>query len=299
VTQIGLLDAMLARVRRADVRREVGGELLKNALARRIATELAVLHQLGIKVVLVHGGGPLDDAARAATSRPERRWAAHHDAGAPRSGHRQQRTSRPRSSRSTSRAARRSDSRARRRSPPRGPAASTDCHRRRGERRTVDYGLVGDLREVRADILYALLAIQSFRSPLALGRSGQALNVNTDTVAAEIAVALKAAKLVLASARHPREPRRSRVGPPLDRSPELQQLLEQGSSPAACPARRHPQAPKRAARTSSTDRSRRRSSSRCSPRKGGNARRRRDDMPAGRSMSAVTDLLEELVSIRR
>jgi acetylglutamate kinase len=68
-----------------------------------------------------------------------------------------------------------------------------------GEKVTVDYGLVGDLREVRVDVLQAVLRIPAIPvvTPLALGAQNDVLNVNADTVAAEIAVSIRAAKLLM------------------------------------------------------------------------------------------------------
>jgi acetylglutamate kinase len=68
-----------------------------------------------------------------------------------------------------------------------------------GVPRLVDYGLVGDVVEVRTDILRGVLDLQAIPvlTPLASGEGAEILNVNADTVAAEVAVALRAAKLVL------------------------------------------------------------------------------------------------------
>ena len=237
---IGLLDAMpyLRAYSGQTFVVKVGGELLKNTRWRDgIATELAVLHRLGIKVLLVHGGGPqLDDAARAAgvesqsvggrrITTPElldlaiAEWrgrlstafvTALHLAG-------ERAIGLSGLDGGLLRAVRR---------PPR--IVTDDA----GERRTVDYGLVGDLREVRVDVLHALLAIPVIPvvTPLALGEHGETLNVNADTVAAEIAVALKAAKLVLLTRapgilENPDDPASVLHWTDL---PELQQLLEQG-----------------------------------------------------------------------
>ncbi|MEQ1505177.1 MAG: hypothetical protein ABMB14_23290 [Myxococcota bacterium] len=67
-----------------------------------------------------------------------------------------------------------------------------------GDRRSVDYGAVGDIVEVRRGVLDALLAtgVIPVITPLAAGPDGTVLNVNADTVAAEVAVAIGAAKLV-------------------------------------------------------------------------------------------------------
>jgi len=237
---IGLLDAMpyLRAYSGQTFVVKVGGELLKNTRWRDgIATELAVLHRLGIKVVLVHGGGPqLDTAAEVAGVESQRvagrrittpelldlaiaEWrgrlstafvTALHLAG-------ERAIGLSGLDGGLLRAARR---------PPR--IVTDDA----GQRRTVDYGVVGDLREVRVDVLHALLSIPAIPvvTPLALGEQGETLNVNADTVAAEIAVALKAAKLVLLTRapgilQNPDDPASVLHWTDLH---ELQQLLEQG-----------------------------------------------------------------------
>ena len=64
--------------------------------------------------------------------------------------------------------------------------------------RRVDYGWVGDIESVDVALLEAVLSLPAIPvvSPLAYGDGG-ALNVNADTVAAEIAAALGAVRLVL------------------------------------------------------------------------------------------------------
>ncbi len=62
----------------------------------------------------------------------------------------------------------------------------------------VDLGLVGEIEEVNPKILEDLMANHYIPvvSPLAIDRQGNSLNVNADTAAGEIAVALKAYKLI-------------------------------------------------------------------------------------------------------
>ncbi len=185
---------------------KAGGELLEDARSRAaVARDVGVLHRLGIRVVFVHGGGPQLDAeaergglgtARVAGRRvtsPElldaavRVW---------------------RGALSTSVVAALAATgeravglsgvdggllRARRRPP--ALVADDD-----GVQRAVDYGLVGDVVEVSVDVVRAVLDLPAIPvvAPLAAGIDGEpALNVNADTVAAELAVALGAEKLVL------------------------------------------------------------------------------------------------------
>jgi acetylglutamate kinase len=184
---------------------KAGGELLLDPAWRDgIARDLAVLHRLGVDVVLVHGGGPQLDAAMAKAGLPIERVAGRRI------------TSRATldvairewrgacSAAWVSALAKQGEQavglsgadgalvRANRRP----PAVVTDDD---GERVSVDFGLVGDVCDVRAEVITALLAIPSIPvvSPLALGEDGELLNVNADTVAAEVAVAIGAAKLIL------------------------------------------------------------------------------------------------------
>lgn len=64
---------------------------------------------------------------------------------------------------------------------------------------TVDYGFVGDIDSVEADILVKQLDnnLMPVVSPLSSDESGTLLNINADTVAAAIAAELNAEKLIL------------------------------------------------------------------------------------------------------
>jgi acetylglutamate kinase len=64
---------------------------------------------------------------------------------------------------------------------------------------TVDYGFVGDIASVDPALLITLLdaGFVPVVSPLSADADGQPLNINADTVAAALAVALKAEKLLL------------------------------------------------------------------------------------------------------
>jgi acetylglutamate kinase len=65
----------------------------------------------------------------------------------------------------------------------------------------VDYGFVGDIESVEADILRKQLdnGLMPVVSPLSCDESGTMLNINADTVAAAIAAELDAEKLILAT----------------------------------------------------------------------------------------------------
>jgi acetylglutamate kinase len=68
-----------------------------------------------------------------------------------------------------------------------------------GSSETVDYGLVGDIDSVNVAVLEQLLSngLMPVVSPLSADSSGTLLNINADTVAAAIGGALSAEKLVL------------------------------------------------------------------------------------------------------
>ncbi len=184
---------------------KAGGELLEEARWRDgIARDLAVLHRLGIRVVLVHGGGPQLDAAANRLSIPNQSVAGR-------------RVTTPelldaailewRGQLSTAwvNALRGQGERAVGLSGVDGellvaerrpPVQTTDDS---GASKLVDYGLVGDLKEIRSDVIRAVLGIPAIPvvTPLASGPNGEILNVNADTVAAELAVHLQAAKLIV------------------------------------------------------------------------------------------------------
>ena len=73
--------------------------------------------------------------------------------------------------------------------------------RREADGETVDYGFVGDIDAVDADVLRKQLdaGLVPIVSPLSADDHGTVLNINADTVAAAIACALGAEKLILAT----------------------------------------------------------------------------------------------------
>lgn len=74
-------------------------------------------------------------------------------------------------------------------------------NRETGERKRVDFGHVGDVLEINARLLNVLLEQNYLPVVSSLGAddAGQIYNINADTIAAEIAVSLQAEKLVLLS----------------------------------------------------------------------------------------------------
>lgn len=180
---------------------KAGGEAFVDAAnTRALMEQVGILHQVGVRVVLVHGGGPqstelasalgLDTRfvdGRRVTDGPSldvatmvlngqintRVLAVCRDLGIPAVG-----------------------------------ISGVDAGLIRAHRRppvekdgaeTVDYGYVGDIDSVEADILRKQLdnGLMPVVSPLSCDESGTVLNINADTVAAAIAAELDAEKLIL------------------------------------------------------------------------------------------------------
>jgi acetylglutamate kinase len=70
---------------------------------------------------------------------------------------------------------------------------------RRADGKTIDYGQVGDVESISPDVLEKLLdaGYMPIVSPLSCDDHGRVLNINADTVAANIGAALGAEKLLL------------------------------------------------------------------------------------------------------
>jgi acetylglutamate kinase len=158
---------------------KAGGEIFADpAQTSALMAQVGILHQVGIRVVLIHGGGPqstklatalgldttfidgrrvtdgasLDVATMVLNGQINTRVLAH-------------------------------------RRPP---------VERNGDA-TIDYGFVGDIDSVEADILVKQLdnGLMPVVSPLSCDESGTILNINADTVAAAIAAELGAEKMIL------------------------------------------------------------------------------------------------------
>ena len=67
------------------------------------------------------------------------------------------------------------------------------------DKKVFDYGYVGDIKTVNADILHLLISQHYLPivSPIAATGDGVIVNINADTIASEIAIKLKAEKLIL------------------------------------------------------------------------------------------------------
>jgi acetylglutamate kinase len=180
---------------------KAGGEIFANPQqTRALMEQVGILHQVGIRVVLIHGGGPQSTALATAlgldTTFVEGRrvtddasldvatmvlngqintrvLAACRDLEIPAVG-----------------------------------ISGVDAGLIRAHKRPpveregdapIDYGFVGDIESVQADILQKQLdnGLMPVVSPLSCDQSGTLLNINADTVAAAIAAELGAEKLIL------------------------------------------------------------------------------------------------------
>jgi acetylglutamate kinase len=182
---------------------KAGGAVFADDISTRsLIEQVAILHQVGIKTVLVHGGGPQLDALQASLGIDTqmvngRRVTDQQSIDV---------TSMVLNGLINTRIlgiCRELDIeaiglsgvdagliRAHRRPPV--PVAA-------GSSETVDYGYVGDIDSVNTVVLEKLLAdgLMPVVSPLSADSSGTLLNINADTVAAAIGGALSAEKLVL------------------------------------------------------------------------------------------------------
>jgi len=180
---------------------KVGGEVLADPeLTTALVEQVGILHQVGIRTVLIHGGGPqstklatelgfdtqfiegrrvtnsdsLDVAMMILNGQINTRiLAACRDLQIPAVGISGVDAGLIRAHK-------------------RPPVTGKDGH-------SVDYGFVGDIDSVDADILKKQLdnGLMPVVSPLSCDESGTLLNINADTVAAAIAAELDAEKLIL------------------------------------------------------------------------------------------------------
>lgn len=184
---------------------KLGGELVgaPDQLAQ-VARDIAVLHRVGIGVVVVHGGGPQLDAMTQRMGLSVERIAGRRITS-PEVLEAAKMVFRGQLSLDLVTAVLNQGERAvglsgvdgRTVQAVRRPEALVTDDA--GARVPVDFGEVGDVTGVDVELLEGVLASGSIPvvSPLGVDSAGRVLNVNADTMAAEIAVALGAAKLLL------------------------------------------------------------------------------------------------------
>jgi acetylglutamate kinase len=182
---------------------KAGGAVFSDEISTRgLIEQVAILHQVGIKTVLVHGGGPQLDSLQASLGIDTRMVNGR-------------RVTDQKSIDVTSMVlnglintrilgiCRELDIEAIGLSGV--DAGLIRAHKRppvpvsAGSSETVDYGLVGDIDSVNTMVIEKLLAdgLMPVVSPLSADSNGTLLNINADTVAAAIGGALAAEKLVL------------------------------------------------------------------------------------------------------
>jgi acetylglutamate kinase len=180
---------------------KVGGEVFADpALTTALVEQVGILHQVGIRTVLIHGGGPQSTELAAAlgldTQFIEGRRVTNSDSlnVATMILNGQVNTKILACCRDLQ-------------IPAVGisgvDAGLIRAHKRPPVERegedTVDYGFVGDIDSVEADILRKQLdnGLMPVVSPLSCDEAGTLLNINADTVAAAIAAELDAEKMIL------------------------------------------------------------------------------------------------------
>ena len=180
---------------------KVGGEVFADpALTTALVEQVGILHQVGIRTVLIHGGGPQSTKLAAAlgldTQFIEGRRVTNSDSlnVATMILNGQVNTKILACCRDLQ-------------IPAVGisgvDAGLIRAHKRPPVQRegedAIDYGFVGDIDSVEADILRKQLdnGLMPVVSPLSCDESGVLLNINADTVAAAIAAELNAEKLIL------------------------------------------------------------------------------------------------------
>ncbi len=182
---------------------KAGGEIFADAVTTRALMEqVGILYQVGIRVVLVHGGGPQSTELAAALGLDTRFIDGRRVTDAPSldvatmvlNGQINTRVL----------------AACRDLEIPAVGISGVDAGLIRAHRRppvateggeSVDYGFVGDIDAVDADVLRKQLdnGLMPVVSPLSCDAAGTLLNINADTVAAAIAAELGAEKLILAT----------------------------------------------------------------------------------------------------
>lgn len=186
---------------------KVGGEVIQDPRKlAEVARDIAILHRLAIKVVVVHGGGPQLDALTEKLGMEVKRVAGRRITS-PQVLDAAKMLFRGQLSLDFVSALKAQGERAVGLSGADGsmiqavkrPAAIVEDDS--GEMVQVDFGEVGDVCAVDTSVLLKNLeaAVIPVVSPLAMDNEGNIFNCNADTLAAELAIGLGAAKLLLMS----------------------------------------------------------------------------------------------------
>jgi acetylglutamate kinase len=187
---------------------KAGGAVFTDAASTRVLIEqVAILHQVGIKVVLVHGGGPQLDDVQSALGIETRMVNGRRVTDTETIGVTAMVLNGSINTRILA-MCRELDLEAIGISGV--DAGLIRAHKRppvsvsQGSLEKVDYGFVGDIDSVNGAVLGKLLenGLMPVVSPLSADAHGTLLNINADTVAAAIGGALAAEKLVLCTGAH-------------------------------------------------------------------------------------------------
>ncbi len=184
---------------------KVGGSVFANPeLTRHIVEQIGLLHEVGIKCVLVHGGGPQSTSMAEALGIPSRFVAGRRVTDA--------RTLEVSAMVLNGLVNTRILAACRDLDLPAVGMSGVDANLIRAKRRPpvdvpgeeegmVDYGFVGDIEGVTSETLKRQLeaGFLPVISPLSADTAGTLLNINADTVAAALAAALGAEKLIIAT----------------------------------------------------------------------------------------------------
>ncbi|MFQ3333502.1 MAG: acetylglutamate kinase [Woeseiaceae bacterium] len=182
---------------------KVGGELFTDkVLTRKLIEQIAILQQLGIRIILIHGGG-IQSTQMASSLGIEAQFVEGRRITDAKSIEIATMILNGKINTQILAVAREFDLNAIGMSGI--DAGLINAHRREAlktkDNKLIDYGFVGDIDSINTDLLEKQLSANLIPviSPLTCDKNGVILNINADTVAAAIAAAIGAEKLILIS----------------------------------------------------------------------------------------------------
>ena len=182
---------------------KVGGELFTDkVLTRKLIEQIAILQQLGIRIILIHGGG-IQSTQMASSLGIEAQFVEGRRITDAKSIEIATMVLNGKINTQILAVAREFDLNAIGMSGI--DAGLINAHRREAlktkDNKLIDYGFVGDIDSINTDLLEKQLSANLIPviSPLTCDKNGVILNINADTVAASIAAAIGAEKLILIS----------------------------------------------------------------------------------------------------
>ena len=182
---------------------KVGGELFTDkVLTRKLIEQIAILQQLGIRIILIHGGG-IQSTQMASSLGIEAQFVEGRRITDAKSIEIATMILNGKINTQILAVAREFDLNAIGMSGI--DAGLINAHRREAlktkDNKLIDYGFVGDIDSINTDLLEKQLNANLIPviSPLTCDKNGVILNINADTVAAAIAAAIGAEKLILIS----------------------------------------------------------------------------------------------------